>query len=100
MKKNPLVVILVCVIIAGLLWYAWSEGYIAKFIPAPENSDALQESPAEEDGAMVCAQVITSAINPETKEIREFPTPCDVPEGWEVIVNEVPGLDDSELNLI
>jgi len=32
-----------------------------------------------------CIQVITSARNPQTREIREFPTPCDVPEGWEKI---------------
>lgn len=30
----------------------------------------------------ICAQVITSAISPEG-ECKEFPTPCDVPEGWE-----------------
>lgn len=30
-----------------------------------------------------CAEVITPAINTRTKEVRQFPTPCDVPEGWE-----------------
>ncbi|OGN17931.1 MAG: hypothetical protein A3C88_00950 [Candidatus Yanofskybacteria bacterium RIFCSPHIGHO2_02_FULL_50_12] len=30
----------------------------------------------------LCTQVITSARNPQTGETREFPTPCDVPEGW------------------
>lgn len=30
-----------------------------------------------------CAQVITSAVNKQTLEIRQFSTPCDVPEGWE-----------------
>ena len=30
-----------------------------------------------------CIQVIQSARNPVTGEIREFPTPCDVPEGWQ-----------------
>ncbi len=33
----------------------------------------------------VCAQVITPAINPETGECKEFPTPCDVPENWEIV---------------
>jgi hypothetical protein len=37
----------------------------------------------DEDTA--CAQVLTSARNPETEEVVEFPTPCDVPEGWEVV---------------
>lgn len=33
----------------------------------------------------VCIQVITPARNPETGETRDFPTPCDVPEGWQKI---------------
>lgn len=32
-----------------------------------------------------CIQVITPARNPETGETRDFPTPCDVPEGWETL---------------
>ena len=32
-----------------------------------------------------CIQIIASARNPKTLEIRDFPTPCDVPEGWEKI---------------
>lgn len=31
---------------------------------------------------MVCAQVITRAKNPLTKEEKDFPTPCDVLSGW------------------
>ncbi len=30
----------------------------------------------------VCIQVITPAQNQTTGEIKDFPTPCDVPEGW------------------
>jgi hypothetical protein len=30
-----------------------------------------------------CVQVIAYAIDPASGECREFPTPCDVPEGWE-----------------
>lgn len=41
----------------------------------------------EGDAARVCIQVITSAKNPATGEIKDFPTPCDVPDGW-VPVNE------------
>ncbi|MBI2233278.1 MAG: hypothetical protein HYU56_05125 [Candidatus Aenigmarchaeota archaeon] len=33
----------------------------------------------------ICIQVITPARSPEG-ECREFPTPCDVPEGWETMV--------------
>ncbi|MBI2134258.1 hypothetical protein HYU11_06300, partial [Candidatus Woesearchaeota archaeon] len=30
----------------------------------------------------ICTQVITNARNPYNGECKEFPTPCDVPEGW------------------
>src|SRR3989344_3995963 len=30
----------------------------------------------------ICIQVVTTARNPKTGEVRDFPTPCDVPEGW------------------
>lgn len=33
----------------------------------------------------VCAQVLTTARNPATNEVRTFATPCDVPVGWVVI---------------
>lgn len=33
----------------------------------------------------VCIQVITPARNPATSEVRDFPTPCDVPDDWEII---------------
>ncbi len=33
----------------------------------------------------VCIQVVTSARNPKTGEIKDFGTPCDVPAGWEVL---------------
>ncbi len=29
-----------------------------------------------------CIQVITHAYHPDTLEEKDFPTPCDVPEGW------------------
>lgn len=32
-----------------------------------------------------CVQVIQAAMNRETGECREFPTPCDVPAGWEKV---------------
>lgn len=32
-----------------------------------------------------CIQIIAPARNPATGEVREFPTPCDVPEGWKQI---------------
>lgn len=38
-----------------------------------------------EDEPSVCIQVITRAKNPLTEEEKDFPTPCDVPFGWEII---------------
>lgn len=32
--------------------------------------------------SVACIQVITSACDPSTNEVRSFPTPCDVPIGW------------------
>ncbi len=37
------------------------------------------------DDTEVCIQVVTSATNPDTGEVVDFPTPCDVPEGWEAV---------------
>lgn len=45
------------------------------------------KSPEIDQENEFCIQVVTPARNPQTGEIREFPTPCDVPEGWEVIQN-------------
>ena len=36
-------------------------------------------------GRKNCAQVVTKARQPKSGEIRDFPTPCDVPDGWEKI---------------
>jgi len=41
-------------------------GFVAKPLPPP-----------------FCIQVITPAQNPTTGECKNFPTPCDVPAGWE-----------------
>jgi len=39
-----------------------------------------------------CAQVITPARNPQTGEIKEYPTPCDVPAGWEILSTDSSGI--------
>jgi len=43
-----------------------------------------------------CIQVITPAYNPTTGEEKEFPSPCDVPEGW--TVGDVPNFDGDDQN--
>lgn len=37
------------------------------------------------DRSELCIQVVQKARNPQTGEVKDFPTPCDVPEGWEKI---------------
>jgi hypothetical protein len=48
--------------------------------------EAQYGKPTEDNiDAQVCIQVVTPARNTETGIVRDFPTPCDVPEGWEKI---------------
>lgn len=37
------------------------------------------------NATLVCTQVMTYALNPETNECKEFSTPCDVPKNWKVV---------------
>lgn len=46
------------------------------------NQSLSPVEPGKPAGNEVCAQVITPATNPATGECKEFPTPCDVPQGW------------------
>ena len=39
-------------------------------------------SPSPTKSPTVCIQVIQPAFNQQTGECKQFPTPCDVPEGW------------------
>ena len=87
MSKN-LVIAVLGVALIGLAFLYASKKPAESGMPLPPN-------PVTEEPRM-CAQVITPARNPDTGDIREFPTPCDVPDGWEVIQNDVP---DLELNL-
>lgn len=52
-----------------------------------EDDSKKREAESKEEaekrrGEIICAQVVTRARNPATDEVKEFPTPCDVPEGW------------------
>jgi hypothetical protein len=51
--------------------------------PSPEPSSAAVPPTGSKD--RFCIQVITPARNPQTGEVRDFPTPCDVPAGWEPV---------------
>lgn len=67
-------------IFAGAVW----AGYELKY-----GGKRNQESGIKNQGE-ICIQVIQRARNPQTGEVKDFPTPCDVPEGWEKIteINE------------
>lgn len=77
-------------IIGALLVIAGALAYI-HYWPMTKPADEATV-PAQEE-TVVCAQVITPARDPQTGTIKEYPTPCDVPDGWEVIQNDVPSLD-------
>ena len=86
MVKNVLIVLLLGgILVLGYLLYSGKS--ISEITITPKPAENAQH----ED--KLCAQVITSARHPEKGDITEFPTPCDVPQGWEVIQNDVPGLD-------
>lgn len=56
--------------------------------PFPKSGSSIrpgkpQNNNKPKDG--VCIQVVTTAVNKQTLELRQFPTPCDVPEGWEIL---------------
>lgn len=86
--KVPITLIMLLLISVGAFVY-YEDGL---FPGAPAASEEqVTEEESDVDDAVFCIQVITPARNPETGEIQEFPTPCDVPEGWEEIEPE--GLD-------
>lgn len=90
MGKNFVILVLL-VAVAWFGYTLYQQGYFAKYlstpasIPAPQKEQVVETKP--------CAQVITSARDPKTGAIKEYPTPCDVPKEWEVIQNDIPGFD-------
>jgi len=44
-------------------------------------NDNIDENTTDDNNTN-CLQVITHAYDPKTGEERDFPTPCDVPDGW------------------
>lgn len=79
-------------VIAGLLVAVL---ILASLVMDTSDTVPHMPNPTTDTGAneVVCAQVITPALDPDTGTIVEFPTPCDVPEGWEVIQNDIPDLE-------
>lgn len=76
---KPLWIGITCMAVGVLLIY-WA------FHSGNRRIDGVPVAPNEGE---VCAQVITAAKNLETGEVVEYPTPCDVPDGWEIMQPEV-----------
>lgn len=62
------------------------QGIRAELPPVLPASEIATSTATTTPNQSVCAQVITKAKDPKTKIIKEFPTSCDVPAGWEVIL--------------
>lgn len=60
---------------------------ISPFPPSVPPSQPSEDLPEKTDKGkgVVCIQVITPARDTKTGECREFPTPCDIPNGWEKV---------------
>lgn len=56
---------------------------IGFFVFAPLVVVVAEEPMLVRAGERYCIQVIASARNRATGEVRTFPTPCDIPEGWD-----------------
>lgn len=50
----------------------------------PEPVYAPSHPVSDNGDGKICIQVITKARNPTTGQVKTFPTPCDVPLGWQI----------------
>lgn len=90
MKLKVVIIGVGLVILALVVYYRYIIGPIQPFQSGKSPSSSLSPSPTiskppGSDEGRFCIQVITPAKNPPTGECKEFPTPCDVPEGWEKV---------------
>ncbi len=79
------IVLIVIIVIGGYkLWQSYNQETVEEE-PSEQNLPANlpEEELTETEEEVFCAQVITYALNPESEECEQFPTPCDVPEEWE-----------------
>jgi hypothetical protein len=87
MSKNMIIGILVLAIVGLGAYILWPS-----LVTAPVTTSQTATTTNDQSG-VVCAQVVTSARDPKSGTIKQFPTPCDVPDGWVVIQNDIPGFD-------
>ena len=91
-----LIVIVLLAFIIGWFGHQYFGAEVTALVHSAFPSKGAEIKPADNgstgDTNAPCAQVVTSARNPATGDIKIFPTPCDVPKDWEVIQNDTPGL--------
>lgn len=100
MAKNSgggvsLVVVAILALVIGWFGHQYfgdTVTHIIGQIQSAHESKPAEGTAGKPGNETLCAQVVTSARNPSTGDIKVFPTPCDVPKGWEVIQNDTPGL--------
>ena len=74
--------IVVLLVFANIGAYALRMYYYNQIVNFVETLPTYTPIPSATKEPEFCIQVITPARNPQTGEIRDFPTPCDIPEGW------------------
>lgn len=96
-QKGVIQVAVVLVLLAGIVTsvYLVNRPEMLKFLPKAFNPFAKRPIPSfsptpvpKPVSGPICIQVITPAKKIATdgaEECREFPTPCDVPEGWKKV---------------
>lgn len=80
-KRNILIIGLIVIVTIAIVVYFLTRKEESTVVTPMPSGPAAGEILGEEE-SKVCIQVITKARNPATGEIREFATPCDVPENW------------------
>lgn len=89
MDKRSTVVNVVLVIVLAALMFLGVYSIVARRATLPVGGTKVFIDPVPTSTVppqdKVCIQVLTQARNMKTAELKTFPTPCDVPDGWEVV---------------
>jgi hypothetical protein len=92
---KTLIGIVVGIAIGAFGYWALGSGSLSGLNLPMGNASARPQNSISKDAPVgtFCAKIITPARDPKTGTIQEFPSSCSVPEGWEPVTNDVPGLD-------
>lgn len=83
----PILMLLVAGGIFGWVWWGRSQGDVSELVVSNPVSSPVESASAE---AVLCAQVITPAVDPVTGQCREFGTPCEVPKSFMTVESCTP----------